>query len=88
MEENQAESREERMFTLVALYQQGNQTRQSFCEAHDISLSTFGYWQRKYRERHEQKEGFIGLSVTGENSVKAGQLRLEFPGGVTLYLGW
>ena len=87
MEENQAGSREEKMFSLVELYQQGDQTRRFFCEAHDISLSTFGYWQRKYRERHEEREGFMGLSVSGDE-VKVRQLRLEFPGGVTLTLGW
>jgi transposase-like protein len=40
------------MFQLVERYKTGDQSQKEFCKAHGISVGTFQYWQRKYRDQH------------------------------------
>jgi len=52
MSENNSSLEGQRMmYALVESYEQSNQTRRDFCAAHSLPLSTFGYWQRKYRRQ-------------------------------------
>ena len=89
MEGSKAVNRKEEMFGLVESYRLGNQNRRDFCAQHNIPLSTFSYWQRKYRESEDQESGFIALETDrGSLSGGSGHLRLELPGGVTLHLAW
>ena len=42
----------EQMFPLVEKYESSGQLQKDFCEHHDISIGTFQYWLKKYREEY------------------------------------
>jgi hypothetical protein len=44
LENNSSLERQRTMYALVEAYEQSNQTHRDFCAAHNLALSTFGYW--------------------------------------------
>jgi hypothetical protein len=57
----QRKYRRRQMFALVEAYRKGNQSRREFCTRHNVSLSTFGWWQKRYRiARSAEKVGKTG----------------------------
>ena len=71
--------------------QASGMSQRTFCNTHDIRLSTFTHWKRKLQSRpvtapkepSEQKE-WIELSPGLQTASQTWLLELELPGGVTL----
>ncbi|HDR04182.1 MAG TPA: hypothetical protein ENN84_02910 [Candidatus Marinimicrobia bacterium] len=85
-ENNSILERQRTMYALVESYAQSNQTRRDFCAAHSLPLSTFGYWQRKYRQ--QALRGFAPVAVIPEKEEQGHQIRIALPGGLILKLEW
>ncbi|RYZ41785.1 MAG: hypothetical protein EOP49_28710 [Sphingobacteriales bacterium] len=78
-------NRQEQMFSLIELQQQGQQTIVSFCKEHSITLSNFSYWLRKYRKRLQSPSaGFVAISP----SYSAAPLRVLYPNGIAVELSY
>lgn len=45
----------DQMFPLVEKYETSEQRQKEFCKHHDISIGTFQYWLRKYREEYSSR---------------------------------
>ena len=68
----------------IDAWQSSGQSQQSFCQAHDLSYSRFGYWVRKFRQHAptcEQAGGFV--PVMASPPVEA--LTLRLPSGVEIH---
>lgn len=61
-------------------------SQRAFCEAEDLSLSTFGYWRRKLEGTREPQEvRFYPLEfLQGGREGEGVNLVVELPGGVVM----
>ena len=53
----------------IEAWQHSGQSQRAFCKAHDLSVTRFGYWVRKYRQQvprrgHNQPSGFVPVTVS------------------------
>lgn len=48
------------MYRLLALYESGGSSRQSFCAEHGLAPHTFDYWRRKYLLDHPRQSAEPG----------------------------
>jgi hypothetical protein len=74
------QSTEERLFSLIELWQKGNISQKSFCEQNNIAYHVFHYWYRRYRQQQPGGNVFTELSVsrsreasvtlTGSNGIR------------------
>lgn len=72
---------EQEMFPLIADWESGNQTRESFCQEKGVSLATFSYWRTRYRTMQSEAAGFT--EIKPEVSSK---LIIIYPNGVRIEL--
>ena len=78
-----ARKSKEDMFPLMVQWESSSESRESFCELHSISLSTFSYWRGKYLKAQDTADsaGFIRLQPS-----TLSQLELQYPKGVKICL--
>jgi transposase-like protein len=96
MRKNQKYSKEE-MYLAIELWQESGLSQVQFCSRENLSVKTFSYWYRKYKnenglsvkENKETPDTFIPVKVSGCRTAtvsKEGYDRIEvsFPNGVQL----
>ena len=67
-------------------YSQSSLSQTEYCSAHNISLSTFGYWKRKLKQEERVHTVFYPLSIptvqaSNDNNPKRSGLTLHLKGG-------
>ena len=76
---------EEEMFPLVEQWQSSDQLQKAFCAEHNISVSVFAYWLRRYRDQQsdsdDQVTGFVPIRMAVSDSVA---LEVTLPSGAVL----
>ena len=84
------------MFPLIEAYLNGHISRSAFCEKHHLSIETFKYWQKKYKNAQKGKDAattssskskrelFVALHVAPTSSKEQTTCELIFPNGVRL----
>lgn len=83
------------MYLAIELWQESGLSQRKFCVQEKLSLQTFGYWLRKYRNEKaapiEEKpsETFIPVEVPGTrleepSLVSSDKIEVSFPNGVRL----
>lgn len=77
-------AKQELMFSLVELYEQGDLTISAFCRANNIKVPTFHYWRRKFRQSRSAVKGFIPIHLPA--STEPVMVRLAYPNGVSIHL--
>jgi len=81
------------MYLAVELWQESGLSQRKFCVREKLSLQTFGYWLRKYRNEKEapaeedQTETFIPVEVPGAKIIEpsflsSDKIEVSFPNGV------
>ncbi len=72
------------MYPIVEEYLSGKKTKQSICEAQNLSPQVFSYWIKKYQSINiNPQEVFSALSIT--SSVDDGQMILiHLPNGTRI----
>jgi hypothetical protein len=96
MRKNQKYSKAE-MFLTIERWQKSGLSQVKFCAREKISLKTFHYWLRKYRneksleskQNTKDSETFIPVEVSGSIANKSmplgsGRIELLFPNGVRM----
>ncbi len=84
---------EEAMFSLVEQWHVSEQTQKTFCAKHDISVSVFAYWLRRYRDRqdslHDKQAGFVPIKCepVSMDVPSPAALEVALPSGVVLRFG-
>jgi len=93
MGKNQRHSKEA-MFLSIELWQESGVSQKAFCDKEELSVPTFRYWLRKYKNEKEsatksnKEESFIPLRVPGIDSmirsceVSTERITVSFPNGV------
>jgi len=80
-------NRQAEMFALVEELPQSKMTREEFCKLKGLSKS-FYYWQKKYRQQHQESQaGFISVRTgAGSRTGFAQPIVLTYPNGISLQL--
>jgi len=77
---------QEQMFPIIEEYLSETKTQKQICQDHNLSLSKFFYWLRKYRRsNHISTDGssaFIPITVKDRPT----DCLIEFPNGVRVHL--
>jgi transposase len=55
MKRNQKHSKEN-IFPVIEAWQEGGQSQAKFCKENKLSISTFQYWLKKYRETRSETQ--------------------------------
>lgn len=73
-----ARKTEAEMFVLMNQWEESGTTQAAFCEAHQITLSTFSYWRGKYlKSTNPPPSDFVKLAPEWPSS-----LEVVYPNGV------
>jgi transposase-like protein len=94
MRKNQKYSKEE-MFLAIELWQESGLSQVKFCSREKLSVKTFSYWHRKYKNEKglsvecnkRNPDTFIPVKVSGttaDTDGKYGRIEVSFPNGVQL----
>ena len=92
MRKKQRYSQEE-MFLAIELWQESGLSQSKFCIQEKISLQTFGYWYKKYKQGKvllpntglKESETFIPVELSHtvhDAAVTLGGVKVSFPNGV------
>ena len=75
------------MFSLIKIWEAGDQTQRAFCQEKDLAYHKFHYWYKKYREHYAQPSPntpFVSVTVKNDRdrrTVAGGVLELVLPDG-------
>jgi transposase-like protein len=72
------------MFSLVQQWKASGQTKQTFCNQHNITHHTLSYWVTKYNQSRQPSPG--GFTPIDLSPAEAGQLSITYPNGVQIRL--
>lgn len=83
------------MFKTIDLWKASNLTQVKFCAHEELSVKTFGYWLRKYKNekgvsplsKKKVRQGFIPIKVSPAVKTiipEPGWIEVSFPNGVRL----
>jgi len=74
------------MQALVEAYFESGLTQVRFCESHQISVSTFYYWLKRYRSEHSPIESsLVPLQITEKEDLASGEIEIAYPDGTRIY---
>lgn len=75
-----SEKLREEMFSLCRQWEESGETRESFCQRHQINIGKFSYWRSQYlAEESPQEDEFIAIAPAMNSS-----LEIRYPNGVVL----
>ncbi len=67
MKKSGRENWKQEMFSLVTKWQDSGINQRDFCDRHDLSIYTFHYWLRRYKQEYSSSEnGFMAVEVNPE----------------------
>ena len=86
---------QEEMFLAIELWQESGLSQSRFCVQEKISLHTFGYWHRKYKQGKglllhsglKEHETFIPVKLphaVHSATATPGPIKVSFPNGVQI----
>jgi hypothetical protein len=75
-----SEKLREEMFSLCRQWEESGETRESFCNRHQINIGKFSYWRSQYMsEEKPQEDDFLAISP----AVNSG-MEIRYPNGVVI----
>ena len=77
----------EEMYPLVEQWLESGERQLTFCDSHNLTVSTFSYWVRKYRRQNNVSEAgssFVPLSI---QSPVGREIEIIYPNGVKVRVG-
>lgn len=88
MKKSERENWQREMFALIKNWQDSGINQRDFCKRHDITIYTFHYWLRKYKQEYSSSEkGFIPVEISPAETISQEDIRIQYPNGVQLILG-
>lgn len=74
------------MLQLIQQYMESNVKQKEFCSTHEISISRFHYWHKRYKEQFDQG-GFVPVQIhKGTKKSSGASFEIQYPNGVILRL--
>ncbi|MBW1612694.1 MAG: hypothetical protein JRJ57_01695 [Deltaproteobacteria bacterium] len=87
MIKGERENWKQEMFSLIEKWNNSGIKQKDFCDRHDLSLPTFLYWLRKYRQAQSSAPGsFIQVDVDTPGNTSGEDIQIHYPNGVTVSL--
>jgi hypothetical protein len=83
MKNQERKQQQEKMFSFIEQWQQGNLPQHTFCKEQGLSYTTFYYWLKRYRLRQGEAGGFMAMKVT---SSRENFIEVRYPSGVVLHI--
>jgi len=75
----------EEMFSLIASWELSQEPQSHFCNRHDLTLGTFGYWRTKYLQEKNGIQPALGSFIGLQPQLSEG-LEIFYPNGVRIRL--
>lgn len=72
------------MLSLVKQWKASGQTKQIFCNQHNITHHTLSYWVTKYNQSRQPSPG--GFTPIDLSPAEAGHVSITYPNGVRISL--
>jgi hypothetical protein len=70
------------MLDLVGQWEKGKESRLSFCQGHNITVHSFGYWRTKYLKQQKPSDNFTELAA----AIQVNKLEIHYPNGVRILI--
>ena len=87
MKKSERENWKREMFSLIKEWQTGEISQKDFCDRHDLSIHTFYYWLRKYKQAHSSSNnGFLPVEIGPSVRDTRGEIQIHYPNGVLITL--
>lgn len=87
MKKQERENWKQEMFSLIKKWKGSGINQADFCDQHDISLHTFYYWLRKYKQTNKSSEnGFIPVEIGSPGNDTREEIQIHYPNGVMVTL--
>ena len=87
MKKDERENWKQEMFSLIKRWKKSGINQRDFCDRHDLSMHTFHYWLRKYRQIHTSSEnGFVPVEISPVTDIVKREIQIHYPNGVLLTL--
>jgi transposase-like protein len=86
MRKNQKYSKEQ-MFALILKCENSGLSQEKFIKHHGISMSTFGYWRKKYLKEtghDKRKDNFIPVKIDKTTDKPSEVVEVVYPNGVRM----
>ena len=86
-------TKQQKMFALIENWERSSETKAEFARRHGVSIQTFHYWWRRYRDHQPATTApaFIELPTTAlthlvsaDAESRAPRLRVEFADGMSI----
>jgi len=88
MKKSERENWQREMYSIIKKWQGSGTNQKDFCKQHDLSIYTFHYWLRKYKQEYSSSsKGFIPVEISPVETISQEDIRIEYPNGVQLTLG-
>jgi hypothetical protein len=68
----------------ISHWEQSGQSRQAFCQQHDLNYHRFGYWYKKFNHPTQTKKRSDFVAVKREPEQSQSDLAIELPNGITV----
>lgn len=77
------------MFAIIEQWESSQESREAFCQSHNLSVSTFSYWRTKYAKAKKQagEPGFVQLQACMSDNLEViypNGVRVKVPQGSSL----
>ena len=69
-----------KMFVLIRKWKAGVQTKSAFCKSQNLSIHTFNYWLKKYRQENSD---FLPLKIITPKTQLERTIKFQFPKGIS-----
>lgn len=87
MKKDERENWKQEMFSLIKKWKASGITQRDFCNRHDLSIPTFHYWLRKYKQiYHSSENGFVPVEISPATGIIKREIQIHYPNGVLLTL--
>ncbi len=69
-----------KMSELIRKWKAGVQTKSAFCKSQNLSIHTFNYWLKKYRQENSD---FLPVKIIVSEKLPERNIRFQFPKGIS-----
>ena len=76
-----------KMFQLIEEWKQDEESRVSFCKSKQLSIKTFTYWYKRYKEQLSvEGNAFLPVTIPARLESSLDGIEIHYPNGVRIVL--
>ncbi len=87
MKKQERENWKNEMLLLIREWKESGINQKDFCRQHDLTMHSFYYWLRKYKQINTPLEnGFLPVEIKPPVNGTRGDIQIHYPNGVQITL--